>query len=531
VLTADQVAATVQDGDTLATCGFVGAAMPEALLKALEDRFEATETPTGLTYLFSAAQGGGAASAAGADHVAHVGLTKRVIGAHYNLSPRLGTLLMANQIQGYCLPQGVLSHLFRDIAAGRPGTITHVGLGTYVDPRLEGGKLNDITTEDLVHVVDILGQEKLLYRSLPIDVAFLRGTYADQSGNVTLEKEAVVTEVTAIAQATKNSGGKVFVQVQNVVAAGTLDPRLVQIPGIYVDGVVVADPRDHEQLLYTAGYDPALCGEVRDALSVAEHPVPLDPKKIIGRRACMELTPGSVVNLGIGIPEYVAMVAKEEGMDDYMTLTVEAGPVGGVPLSGGNFGASRNPEAILSMDRQFDFYSGGGIDLAFLGLAQADGLGNINVSKFSGRLAGCGGFIDITQNAKRVFFCGTFTAGGLRVRTGDGRLTVEQEGREHKFVEAVEQVTFSGEFARKTGRPVTYITERAVFELRPEGLCLTEVAPGVNIRTQVLNLMAFEPNIDGPKIMDARLFQDDLMGLRATDTQTTRASAADTTTT
>ncbi|MDR1785548.1 MAG: hypothetical protein LBR23_03675 [Spirochaetaceae bacterium] len=514
VLTVAEAVAQVKDGDTLAVSGFVGSAIPEALMAGLEKRFLETSSPKGITYCYGAAQGTGTPESHAGDHLAHAGLTKRVVAAHYNLSPKLGKLIMNNEIEGYCFPQGVMAHLMRDIAAGRPGVITHVGLGTFADPRLEGGKINAKTKEDLVHVIDIMGQEKLLYKAYPINVAFLRGTWADESGNVANNREAVLPEVTAIAQAAKNSGGKVFVQVEGIVTKGALDPKLVHIPGIYVDGIVVADPKEHEQVLGTPGYNPALCGEIFASVSEADKAAPLDPKKIIGRRAAMELRENTVVNLGIGAPEYVSVVAKEEGMADYMTLTVEAGPVGGIPQGGAAFGTTLNPDAILCQAEQFDFYDGGGIDLAYLGLAQADEKGNINVSKFGPRLAGCGGFIDITQNAKKVFFCGTFTAGGLKVAAGEGKLTITAEGKEKKFIKTVEQVTFSGSYAQKTKQPVMYITERAVFELRADGFYLTEVAPGIDVQKQVLDLMEFKPKVDGPKLMDPRIFTDKPMGLK-----------------
>ncbi|MBR0600156.1 acyl CoA:acetate/3-ketoacid CoA transferase [Sinanaerobacter chloroacetimidivorans] len=511
VITAEQAASLVEDGQTVASSGFVGSACPESLTKALEKRFLETGSPKNLTYFYAAAQGN--RDGRGADHFAHKGMTKRVIAGHYNTAPSLGKCILNNEIEGYNLPQGTLSQLCRDIAAHKVGTITHVGLNTFVDPRKQGGKLNEITTEDIVEVVDILGEERLLYKSFPIHIVFLRGSYADELGNVTVEREVGTHEVTALAQAAKNSGGKVIVQVERIVKAGTLDPRLVKIPRIYVDALVISEPYDHQQC-FDHEFDPSLTGEIKVPVDSLEIP-PLSAKKVIGRRAAMELTENTVVNLGIGIPEYISCVANEEGIGDYMTLTVEAGPIGGVPCGGSQFGASVNPECILCQHEQFDFYDGGGVDLAFLGLAQADKEGNINVSKFGPRIAGCGGFINITQNAKRVFYCGTFTAGGLITDIRDGKITIIEEGREKKFIEEVEQITFSGEYAAKIGQPVMYITERAVFELRKDGVYLTEIAPGIDLQTQILDLMDFTPKMDGaPKLMDARIFCDELMGLK-----------------
>ena len=513
VITAAEAALMVQDGMTISTSGFVASAMPEALNRALEERFLETGHPCNLTLFFAAAQGNRDGS--GGDHYAHEGMLKRIVAGHYNMNPEMGKLINANKLEAYNLPQGTLAQLFRDIAAHKLGTLTHVGLNTFADPRIEGGKLNSVTTEDIVEVVEILGQERLLYKAMKIDVGLIRGTYADENGNVTLERECCTTEVTAIAQAVKNNGGKVIVQVEKVVEAGTLDPKLVKIPGIYVDAIVVCQNKvDHAQC-QGCEYDGSMTGDFRVPLGSLEYP-PMSAKKIIGRRAAMELEPDKVVNLGIGIPEYISMVASEEGIGDYMTLTVEAGPVGGVPQGGPKFGGSVNAESILDQHVQFDFYDGGGVDLAFLGLAQADEAGNINVSKFGPRIAGCGGFVNITQNAKKVFFCGTFTAGGIKTHVEDGKLVIDQEGREKKMIANVEQITFSGKYAQKTGQPVKYITERAVFELRPDGMYLTEVAPGIDVQTQIIDLMEFAPKMDtnGPKLMDARIFGEGLMGLK-----------------
>lgn len=512
IITAGEAAAMVEDNMTITTSGFVACGMPEALTKALENRFIETGSPKNLTLFYAAAQGNQDGS--GADHFAHEGMTKRVIAGHYNMVPTLGKLILEDKIEGYNLPQGTLAQLYRDIAAHKVGTITHVGLNTFADPRIEGGKLNNITTEDIVEVVDILGEEKLLYKAMPLNIGFIRGTYADEHGNVTVEHEAASLEATSMAQAVKNSGGKVIVQVEKVVADGSLDPKLVKIPGIYVDAVVITeDKADHAQFV-GCEYDGSLTGDFSAPLDSLEYPK-LSPKKIIGRRAAMELVENTVVNLGIGIPEYISMVANEEGIGDYMTLTVEAGPVGGVPQGGSRFGGAMNPSAILDQPYQFDFYDGGGVDYAFLGLAQADKEGNINVSKFGTRIAGCGGFVNITQNAKRVFFCGTFTAGGLKTKIEDGKLIIVQEGKSKKFIDTVQQITFSGAYATKTGQPVMYITERAIFELRADGVYLTEVAPGIDVQTQVIDLMGFVPKMDGePKLMDGRIFRDELMGLK-----------------
>ncbi len=510
VMTAEAAVALIKDGDMVATGGFVGNGHPEELTKALEKRFVEDGSPKNLGLVYAAGQGDGAER--GLNHLGHEGLIKKVIGGHWGLAPKMQKLALENKIEAYNLPQGVISHMFRDIAAGKVGTITHVGLKTFVDPRLEGGKLNEMTKEDVVELVEIIGKERLIYKAFPIDVAFIRGTYADESGNITLNKEAAFLENLSIAQAVTNSGGTVIVQVEKVVENGSLHPHQVKIPGIYVDAVVVAEAENHMQT-FAEQFNPAYCGDIRMPLDGIE-PMKLNERKMIARRAAMELVPNSKVNLGIGVPEGVAAVANEEGCGDQMVLTVEAGPIGGVPAGGQSFGASINAQCIIDQPYQFDFYDGGGLDVAFLGLAQCDFGGNINVSKFGPKIAGCGGFINITQNAKKVVYCGSFMAGGLRVKADNGKLVIEKEGRFKKFIKEVEQVTFSGDYANEVGQPVLYVTERAVFELRKEGLTLTEIAPGIDLKTQVLDLMDFEPLVaEDLKEMNPAIFKEGLMGL------------------
>ena len=510
VISAAEAALLVKDGDTIATGGFVSCACPEALSAALEERFLTTGSPRNLTYIFAAGQGH--RDGTGGDHFGHEGLVKRVIGGHWDRAASLGDLALQNKIEAYNLPQGIIAQMYRDIAAHKVGTITSVGLYTFVDPRIEGGKLNQCTTEDIVKVIQIEEEEYLLYKAMPIDVVFVRGSYADEYGNVTVHREIGPLDVTAMAQACKNSGGKVIVQVEKIVSSGSLDPKLVKIPGIYVDSLVIGSPEENMQCLGTP-YDGALTGEYRIAVD-AIPPIKMDAKKIIARRAAMELPEDAIVNLGTGAPEKIASVAAEEGISDKMCLTVEAGSIAGVPYGGTQFGAAANSMAILEHNVQFDFYHGGGLDIAFLGLAETAPNGDLNVSKFGVRVAGAGGFIDITQNAKKVCYCGTFTAKGLKTDCINGELVIVQEGSKKKFVNSVEQITFSGKYANKIHQPVLYITERAVFELRPEGVTLIEIAPGIDLQSQVLNLMEFTPVIaDELKIMDRRIFREEKMGL------------------
>ena len=500
----------IQDGMTLGFSGFLASVHAEEVTAEIGRSFLETGHPRDLTILYAAGQGDGAQL--GLNHLGEEGLLNRVIGGHWGLVPRLQKLALENKLAAYNLPQGVISHLFREIAAGRPGVLTHVGLKTFVDPRLEGGKLNDRAREagDLVELLQIGGEDKLLYKAIPVDVAVIRATYADTAGNCTLEHEGVMTEALSIAQAARNSGGKVIVQVKKVVESGTLDPRLVKIPGIYVDAIVVAAEENHKQT-YGTFYNPAYSGECRvpvDSLA----PMALDERKIIARRAAMELVPNAVVNLGIGMPEGVASVAAEEGLQG-MVLTTESGTIGGIPAGGKDFGVTTNPDCILDEPYQFDFYDGGGLDVAFLGLAQMDRTGNINVSKFGPKIAGCGGFINITQNARKVVYCGTFKAGGLKLSVADGKLNILNEGKVKKLIDEVEQVTFSGEYSKASGQQVLYITERAVFRLTEQGVELTEIAPGVDLEQDILAQMDFVPVMKDVKQMDERIFRDQRMGL------------------
>jgi propionate CoA-transferase len=512
IVSAADAVALIHEGDTLVCSGFGVVGVPDELLVALEKRFLETAQPRNLHLLFGGGPGDG--KDRGLNRLAHEGLIASAIGGHWGLVPKVGAMAMANQIEAYNLPLGVISHMYRDIAAGLPGNLTPVGLGTFVDPRLQGGKINARTTQDIVEVTTLGGRELLFYKAPKPNVAFIRASIADPDGNLSLEREALTQDALAIAMAVKNSGGVVIAQVEFITESGAMLPRRVKVPGILVDCVVVARPEHHQQT-YGTPYSPALSGEMRVPLD-ALPPMPFDERKVIARRAAFELLPNAVVNLGIGMPEGVADIANEEHLLRYMTLTAEPGVVGGVPGSGMNFGSSTNATAQLDMNQQFDFYDGGGLDLAVLGLAECDARGNINVSRFGPRLAGAGGFINITQNSHTVIFIGTFTAGGLDVKVGDGKLSIVKEGKFRKFVEKIEQVTFSGEYAARMGKKVLYITERCVLTLTPEGLELTEVAPGVEIERDILPYMAFKPIIRNPVLMDARIFRDEIMGLKDT---------------
>ncbi len=512
VITAGEAIALIRDDDVVATTGFVQSCIPEGLHAALEQRFVETGSPHGLTLIMCA--GAGDSKGLGTGRLHHEGLLRRVIAANFGRMPKVAQAAQDNKIQAYNLPQGIISKLYRTCASGQPGLFSKVGLHTYVDPRLGGGKVNAVTCEDLVKLVEVEGREWLFYKATPIDVALIRATSADPSGNLSMEKECLTLDVLAQAMAAHNNGGIVIAQVERIVEEGSLKPKNVKVPGILVDCVVVADSSELHRMNYGVVYDPALAGEVR--VPVEGMPkMQLDERKIIARRAAFELPPNGVINLGVGAPDGVAAVANEEKVTPYIVMTTEAGAVGGVLASGSSFGASANAHSILDQNQMFDFYHGGGLDLTCLGMAECDVHGNVNTSKFGGRLNGCGGFIDISQNARAVVFVGTFTAGGLQVAIEGGKVKIRKEGKVRKFIRDVEQVTFSGRFAAERSQPVLYVTERCVFQLTPGGLELIEVAPGIDIEREILAQMDFEPIINKPIAMNPRIFVDEPMELMA----------------
>ena len=500
----------IKSHSTLAVSGFAGVSVPEKLLKELEERFLNEDNPKDITLMFAAGQGDGKDK--GLNHLAHEGLIKKIIGAHFNLAPKIGRLIFNNKVQAYNLPQGVMCNIFRDIARQSGYTISRVGLRTFVDPRNEGGKANDITKEDYVKLIHINGEEVLAFKNEKIDAAFIKGTYSDENGNISMEHEATYSEAFIIAQAVKNCGGTVIVQVDDILRERKISCQKVKIPGIYVDYVVKVDEKNEKEQILGMKYDENLCGLIdkkKDSkestkmqnISMVSSDRSLNPRQIIGRRAFMELNKDDVVNIGIGIPEEVSKEAERRKFNEFITLTVEPGAIGGIPQSGIKFGSSYKPECIIDQLSQFDFYDGGGLDISFLGMAQCDIEGNINVSKFGGRIPGCGGFIDISQNSKRTVFCGTFTAGGLNINVEHGKLKIASEGKNKKFVSKVSQITFSGRFAADNNKNVLYITERCVFKLFKDGLHLVEIAPGVDLENDILKLMDFRPIIDNDMIL------------------------------
>ena len=515
---AEEAVQLIQDGDTVTTCGIIGALVPEKVLAALEKRFLETGSPRSLTAVFPVAVGD-IYELPGADHFAHAGMIKRVIGGSYVTAPASGPppklvgMVYQNQIEAYNFPMGALMHLHREIAAKRPGLITRVGLKTFVDPRLNGAKMNERTREDLIEVISLNGGEYLFYKAFPIDVAIIRGTTADEQGNISMEHEGSFSVMLTLAMAAHNCGGKVIAQVKRLSSRGNLNPQWVRVPGILVDAVVV----DENQKQATGiAHDPAVSGEVRRPLGRID-PAPLGIEKIAARRAFLELRKGDIVNLGFGIPAMISVIAAEEGLVDQVTFTIEHGAVGGVPLTGLQFGSAWNPEAIVESAAMFDFLTGGGITAASMAFAEMDREGNVNVSRLNKvphALSGAGGFIDILHSVKRIIFCGTLTAGGIEGEVKDGRLRLVKEGKVIKAVRELQHRTFDAAFALEKGQRVVYVSERAVFELMREGLVLTEIAPGFEVK-DIQAVVGFPLKVSPLlKTMDPRLFRPDPLGAR-----------------
>ena len=507
VITANQVASLIPDHAYLGVGGFSAFGAPEELLIAIREAYKWKGTPSDLTLISGISCGDMTTDGRGLNHLRAPGLVKAMIAAHVGVPGAIGNAIGENKIAGYLLPMGVYENLLRAKAANRPGFITKIGLNTFCDPRIDGCKANPLAKKNkdaLVKLMKIDKEEYLFYKTFPMDACIIRGTYADEDGNISLKEEALISEQLEMAMATHNNGGKVFVQVKELLPKGSIPAKEVHIHHKFVDYVIVASPENHQQGLDNPELRLELTGEKPRPLESIP-PMPMSVRKIIARRAAKALKEGALVNLGIGMPDGVAMIANEEGI--HVTLSIESGTLGGVPVGGLGLGASVNPDAIYRIADNFDMYDGGGLDMAFLGAAQIDQYGNVNVSKFGSKCTGPGGFIDITQSTKEVYFMGTFTAGKMECDIQDGKLQIRKDGTGIKFIKQVEQITFSAEYAKKNGQKVCYITERAVFELTGEGFVLTEIAPGVDLQKDILDKMDFTPMIaENLKVMDASIF-------------------------
>lgn len=506
----EEAAASIADGTTICTIGMTLVSASESNLKAIEKRFLETGHPCGLTLLHSCGQSD---RARGIQHLAHDGLVTRIIGSHWGLQPKWMDMIASNKVVAYCLPQGQIAQLYRAMACGLPGKMSKVGLGTFIDPRVEGGKMNERTQgePDIVEIVTYHGEEYMMYNEVPIDTLLIRGTTCDEMGNMTTTDEAMKLEVFNAVLAAKRYGGQVIAQVRDVAQTGTLNPKDVTVPGVFIDKVVVCpNPEEDHRMTSSIYFDPSYVGKLRRPMAAID-PAPFNVRKFIARRGCQELYPGCVVNLGTGIPnDMVGRVCAEEGLSDKVMITVESGIYGGVQLGGIDFGIGQNLCAMVSHPEQFDYYDGAGVDVTYMGLGELDGEGNVNSTKMGERCTGAGGFVDITQNAKCVVYLGTFTAKGTEYSFDGNELRILKEGAVKKMVRRVRQVSFNGPRARKSGQRVVVVTERAVFELVPEGVRLVEIAPGIDLKTQVLDMMDFSPIVaDDLTTMSTSLFERD----------------------
>lgn len=506
-VTAKQAIGLIKDGDTVAISGFQLATAATGLYAALAKSFRETGHPRDLTLMQAAGN-------MGVVTMSEEGLWRRYITGHFASNQKMIDMANNNKIEAYNFPQGVICHMYRAAAAGKAGEVSRIGLGTFCDPRQGGGKLNDRTKEDLVKLVDIDGEEYLLYKTPRLDIALVRGTTSDEYGNITIEEESSSIDMLDVVMGVKGRGGKVIVQVKNYVSSASIDRSRVLVPGCMVDAIYVAEKPESEHL-QTPGafYDPAIAGHYRLG-NLFFATLPMNERKVIARRAAMELSENSVVNLGIGIPECVANVASEEGVGDKLILTLESGLIGGIPAGGVHFGSSYNAWAGIPMASIFDYYNGGNLSFTSLGFAEVDASGNINVSKFGEKIAGAGGFIDISSSTPVIAFTGTMTTGGFKCEIKDGKMVILKEGRRKKFLKSIEQITFNAKENLDSGKKILFITERCVFQLTKDGLLLTEVAPGISVDKDILPMMEFQPQISANlKLMDKRIFREEPMGL------------------
>lgn len=508
-MTGDEAASLIKDNSTIATIGMTLVSASETILKAIEKRFLETGSPNHLTLVHSCGQSD---RDRGIQHFAHENMLSCIIGGHWGLQPKMMDLISSNKILAYCIPQGQFAQLYRSMAGGEPGKITKVGLGTFVDPRIDGGKMNEVTKNapDISDIVTIDGQEYMRYKPIPLDYCIIRGTYIDELGNLTTDEEAMQLEVFSAVMACKKFGGKVIAQAKYKVKSGSLHCKRVTVPGVFIDAAVICpNPEEDHRQTHSFAFDPAYCGDIKVPVAASDA-LPATIRKIIGRRALCELKENDILNVGTGIPnDVVGPIIAEENVSDDVTITVESGIYGGIPMGGIDFGIAKNNFALVRHDDQFDYYNGAGVDVTYMGAGEVDAEGNVNATKLGPKPTGAGGFIDITTNAKHVVFCSSFTGKGLDCSFENDQLHINKEGQLIKFVNKVQQISYNGKIAREKGQKMHYVTERAVFELRPEGLVLTEIAPGIDLQTQVLDLMEFKPIIAPDlKEMDPALFRE-----------------------
>ncbi|MDX9786091.1 MAG: CoA-transferase [Desulfobacterales bacterium] len=513
LMSVEDVPKLVRDGDTVTGSGFSFMA-PEELFIALKESFLKTGHPRDLTLFIPG--GAGDTRGRGFDHFAHEGMVKKIIGPYFNLTPGLGKMILEEKVEAYMLPVGAMAQQLREVAGKRPGLITHVGLGTFVDPRLEGGRMNSISKESYTSLIEIDGKTWLHYKPIHIDVALIKVTTVDEFGNSTMEKEAGSLLILPMAMATHNCGGKVIAQTERITKKGALNPSHVKVPGILVDGVVVAKPENH-WMTWREQYNPARSGEIK-VPDIGLRPVDLCAEKVVARRALLELCPGEVVNLGAGMPEFVSSVAWEEKVFDKIVLSVEAGMIGGVPGYALQFNTASNPDAIIDQVSQMDLYDGGGNDVSCVGFAQIDSKGNVNVSKLSMRIPGVGGYLNVFPRAKKRINAGAFTAGKSDIKIENGKVRIVKNGPIIKFVDQVDQVTLNWDYVNPGDIPTVIITERAVFHYSTEGLVLKEIAPGVNLENDIFSQMAFKPIIAPDlKEMPPEIFKDEPLNLELSE--------------
>ena len=516
IIKPEDIGKIIKDNDTVAISGSGGSGSAEAIIKGISDSFVKTGHPNNLTVTCGISPGNLTEDEVGMNMLAKPGMVGKAICAHLGMGKVFGKAIGNNQFPAFAVPLGVINHLYRAIAGKEIGLITKIGLNTFADPRIEGCRANEKAKElePIVELVNIDGKEQLFYKSFPIDIAVVKATYADEDGNISLEHEAVIGEQYNMAIAAHNSGGIVIAEVEKIVPKNALRARNVLIHSSLVDYVVVAKPDTSLGEYNMPVYRPEITGDKRIALEDIQIR-PLDNRKVCGRRSAMELKKGYVVNLGVGMPDSVSNACAEEGISDDIFLSVESGPTGGVPIGGVAFGGAINPDSVISTAEQFDAYNGGSLNMAILGLAEVDEDGNVNVSKFGTRVTGPGGFINITQNTKKVIFMGTFTAGHLKEEIKDGKVNIIEEGKNKKFVKKVQQITFSAQNALNNNQEILYVTERAVFKLTGLGLELIEIAPGIDLQKDILDKMEFKPLISKHlKEMDKRIFKEDKMNLK-----------------